>query len=82
MPLYQGTTSSYWSARIGSAANDDVAWQYDYPTCEVLPIAGAVAFYNERVDIYLDDELLDRPESVSPSSPAPESRAPGRDAAG
>ena len=39
----------------------DLAWAYDFPTRQLLPIAGLVAFYNEKVDIYLDGELLERP---------------------
>jgi uncharacterized protein (DUF427 family) len=27
----------------------------------VLPIAGMVAFYNEKVDVILDGELVERP---------------------
>jgi hypothetical protein len=29
----------------------------------MLPIAGLIAFYNEKVDIYLDGVLLDRPQT-------------------
>ena len=58
---YKGTTSGYWSARIGDQVHHDVAWTYDFPLREVLPIAGLVAFYNERVDITLDGVLLPRP---------------------
>ncbi len=39
----------------------DLAWSYDFPTRQLLPIAGLVAFYNEKVDTYLDGTLLDRP---------------------
>ena len=39
----------------------DIAWCYDYPSVQVLPIAGLVAFYNEKLDIFLDGEKLDRP---------------------
>jgi uncharacterized protein (DUF427 family) len=58
---YKGTTSGYWSARIGDTTYEDVAWTYDFPTREVLPIAGLVAFYNEKVDVILDGERLPRP---------------------
>jgi uncharacterized protein (DUF427 family) len=58
---YKGTTSAYWSVRIGDRTYPDLAWSYDFPTRQLQPIAGLVAFYNEKVDTYLDDILLDRP---------------------
>jgi uncharacterized protein (DUF427 family) len=58
---YKGTTSGYWSVQIADAAYPDLAWSYDFPTRQLLPIAGLVAFYNEKVDTYLDGTLLDRP---------------------
>lgn len=61
---YKGTTSAYWSARIGDRVEPDVAWGYDFPTRELLPIAGLVSFYNEKLDIFLDGELLERPETL------------------
>jgi hypothetical protein len=30
---------------------------------ELLPIAGLVAFYNEKVDLFLDGERLERPHT-------------------
>ena len=63
---YKGMTSAYWSVRIGDQVRDghrDIAWTYDFPTRQVLPIAGLVAFYNEKVDIILDGQRLDRPRS-------------------
>jgi uncharacterized protein (DUF427 family) len=58
---YKGRTSQYWSARIGEAEHRDIAWSYDFPTRQLLPIAGLVAFYNEKLDLFLDDRKLDRP---------------------
>jgi uncharacterized protein (DUF427 family) len=58
---YKGRTSGYWSARIGDAVHRDLAWCYDFPTRQLLPIAGLVAFYNEKVDIVLDGRRLERP---------------------
>jgi uncharacterized protein (DUF427 family) len=48
---YKGETSGYWSVRIGDTTHADLAWAYDFPTRQLLPIAGMVAFYNEKVDI-------------------------------
>jgi uncharacterized protein (DUF427 family) len=60
---YKGRTTGYWSARIGDTAHADIAWTYDFPTRQLLPIAGLIAFYNERVDTILDGTPLDRPET-------------------
>jgi uncharacterized protein (DUF427 family) len=58
---YKGTTSGYWSVQVNGTVHKDLAWAYDFPTRQLLPIAGLVAFYNEKVDILLDGEPLDRP---------------------
>ena len=58
---YKGTTSGYWSVDIGGGVEPDLAWAYDFPTRQLLPIAGLVAFYNEKVDIAVDGVRLDRP---------------------
>jgi len=60
---YKGTTSGYWSVRIGETAHPDLAWAYDFPTRQLLPISGLIAFYNEKVDIVLDGVALGRPET-------------------
>ncbi|MEU8615905.1 DUF427 domain-containing protein [Actinoplanes sp. NPDC048791] len=67
---YKGRTTAYWSVRAGGTLHADLAWSYDFPTRELLPIAGLVSFYNEKVDIFLDGELLDRPRT--PFSPEDE----------
>jgi uncharacterized protein (DUF427 family) len=58
---YKGKTSGYWSVRLGDTVHEDLAWAYDFPTRQLLPIAGLIAFYNEKVDIWLDGEPLERP---------------------
>lgn len=60
---YKGTTSAYWSVRIGETVCPDLAWCYEFPTRELLPIAGLIAFYNEKVDIVLDGRPLTRPST-------------------
>jgi uncharacterized protein (DUF427 family) len=60
---YKGTTSAYWSARIGDRLHPDLAWSYDFPTRQLLPITGLVAFYNEKVDTFLDGQPLERPRT-------------------
>jgi uncharacterized protein (DUF427 family) len=58
---YKGVTSAYWSVRSGDALRHDLAWAYDFPTRQLEPIAGLIAFYNEKVDTFLDGRLLERP---------------------
>jgi uncharacterized protein (DUF427 family) len=58
---YKGTTSGYWSIVIGEQRHPDLAWSYDFPTQQLSPIAGLIAFYNEKVDITLDGLPLERP---------------------
>jgi uncharacterized protein (DUF427 family) len=53
---YKGTTSAYWSAKIGEKVHDDIAWSYGFPTRQLLPIAGLICFYNEKVDITVDGQ--------------------------
>jgi uncharacterized protein (DUF427 family) len=58
---YKGWTGGYWSAHINDQEHADVAWCYEFPMRELLPIAGLIAFYNERVDLFLDGRKLERP---------------------
>ncbi len=60
---YKGTTGGYWSALVDGRTHPDVAWSYRFPTREVLPIAGLIAFYNEKVDIDVDGVRLERPRT-------------------
>jgi uncharacterized protein (DUF427 family) len=66
---YKGTTGGYWSARIpdpvtgSDTIHKDLAWMYAFPTRQLLPISGLIAFYNERVDTYLEGQLLPRPKT-------------------
>jgi uncharacterized protein (DUF427 family) len=60
---YKGMTTGYWSVRAGGTVHKDLAWAYDFPTRQLLPIAGLIAFYNERVDLVLDGQRLERPKT-------------------
>ncbi|GAA5055595.1 DUF427 domain-containing protein [Thermocatellispora tengchongensis] len=55
---YKGT-AVYWSV----AGRKDYAWSYPAPLPESQKIAGLVSFYNEKVDIYVDEVLQERPKS-------------------
>lgn len=72
---YKGTTSRYWSIRIGDTVHRDLAWAYDFPTRQLLPIAGLVAFYNEKVDLFLSGQRLERPKThLLASTDSPDNR--------
>jgi uncharacterized protein (DUF427 family) len=58
---YKGTASYYSVA--GPEDGKDVVWYYAKPMAEVGRIADLLCFFNERVDIELDGELQERPES-------------------
>ncbi|MBJ8337890.1 DUF427 domain-containing protein [Antrihabitans sp. YC3-6] len=58
---YKGITSGYWSAHIGGTMHHNVAWTYNFPTRQLQPIAGLVAFYNEHVDTFVDGTEIPRP---------------------
>jgi uncharacterized protein (DUF427 family) len=60
---YKGVTSGYWSSVIDGRTHPDIAWAYDFPTRDLAPIAGLVAFYNEKLDIFLDGVELERPHT-------------------
>jgi uncharacterized protein (DUF427 family) len=60
---YKGITSGYWSAPVGDTLHTDIAWTYEYPTDQVAPVAGLIAFYNEKLDIFLDGHELPRPQT-------------------
>jgi uncharacterized protein (DUF427 family) len=59
---YKGFASYY---SVGE--EEDVAWYYPEPRRELDRITDYICFYNERVDIELDGELQERPET--PFSP-------------
>jgi uncharacterized protein (DUF427 family) len=53
---YKGQ-ASYWSCD----AAEDIAWSYEDPLPELGVIKGLVAFWDERVDVYLDGSLRPLP---------------------
>jgi uncharacterized protein (DUF427 family) len=57
---YKGQ-AEYWLVRAGDTVHEDLAWSYRTPLPESQKIAGLIAFYNEKVDMYVDGELQQRP---------------------
>jgi uncharacterized protein (DUF427 family) len=50
---YKGE-AGYYSADLPGGA--DVAWYYDDPLADAIPVRGLVAFWSERVELYVDGE--------------------------
>jgi len=57
---YKGT-AAYWSVQAGQQVHEDIVWIYRTPLPESQKIAGLAAFYDEKVDVYLDGERQARP---------------------
>jgi uncharacterized protein (DUF427 family) len=57
---YKGN-AVYWSVRLGDKVYPDVVWSYPFPTPECPKIQNLLAFYNEKVDLYVDGELQPKP---------------------
>jgi uncharacterized protein (DUF427 family) len=57
---YKGT-ANYWSVEVDGRTYENVVWIYRTPLPESQKIAGLAAFYDEKVDVYLDGELQERP---------------------
>ncbi|NUR25994.1 MAG: DUF427 domain-containing protein [Catenulispora sp.] len=58
---YKGS-ATYWSVQVGDEVQQDLVWLYRTPLPEVQKVAGLAAVYNEKVDIYLDGVLQERPK--------------------
>jgi uncharacterized protein (DUF427 family) len=56
---YKGQ-ASYWSVRAGDTVHEDLAWSYRAPLPESQKVAGLIAFYDEKVDLYVDGVLQER----------------------
>jgi uncharacterized protein (DUF427 family) len=59
---YKGT-AEYWSARVGDRLVENIAWSYPTPLPESERVAGLISFYNEKVDLFVDGELKQRPKT-------------------
>jgi uncharacterized protein (DUF427 family) len=59
---YKGT-ASYWSVEVGKELHPDVVWIYRTPLPESQKVAGLAAFYDEKVDVFIDGTLQRRPQT-------------------
>ena len=59
---YKGRAES-WSVRVGDRVYEHHAWSYPTPLPESQKIAGLIAFYNEKVDLFVDGVRQERPST-------------------
>jgi uncharacterized protein (DUF427 family) len=55
--------ASYWSVRAGGDEEPDLVWFYPEPQRDAERIRGYLAFFNERIDLEIDGELKERPQT-------------------
>jgi uncharacterized protein (DUF427 family) len=65
---YKGQ-ATYWSAAVGGRLRTDIAWTYQDPLHDAARVRGLIAFFDERVDVVVDGERLERP--ITPWSAGP-----------
>jgi uncharacterized protein (DUF427 family) len=59
---YKGI-ASYHSVRVDDRLHEDLVWTYPDPIPECPKVEGLLAFWDERVDVFIDGEQQPRPES-------------------
>ncbi|HEX9546199.1 MAG TPA: DUF427 domain-containing protein [Acidimicrobiales bacterium] len=59
---YKGM-ATYWHLDVNGKRYDNFVWIYRAPLPESQKIAGLACFYNEKVDLYVDGELQEKPRS-------------------
>jgi uncharacterized protein (DUF427 family) len=50
---YKGQ-AEYWSVTVNGTEHPDLAWSYRTPLPESQKVAGLIAFYDEKVDVFVD----------------------------
>jgi uncharacterized protein (DUF427 family) len=59
---YKGS-ASYWHVRVGTRTLEDLVWSYPDPQHDGEPVRNLFCFFNERVDLELDGETGERPQT-------------------
>ena len=59
---YKGA-ATYFTAEVNGRPYPNLVWIYRSPLAESQKIAGMACFYNEKVDLYLNGELQERPHT-------------------
>ena len=60
---YKGV-ASYHSVHAGGEEHADVVWYYPEPLRDAERVRDRLCFFNEKVDLYVDGELEERPETM------------------
>jgi uncharacterized protein (DUF427 family) len=62
--------ASYFSVHVDGVEEEDVVWFYADPKHDAERVRDYLCFFNERVDLYVDGELQERPRTQwSPAAP-------------
>ncbi|KZV61645.1 DUF427-domain-containing protein [Peniophora sp. CONT] len=59
---YKGD-ANYYDINLPSGKKEGLVWWYKHPTLESAPVAGHVAFYDEKVDVWVDGVKQERPKT-------------------
>ncbi|HEX6347878.1 MAG TPA: DUF427 domain-containing protein [Candidatus Dormibacteraeota bacterium] len=59
---YKGV-ASYYDLNVNGKTYKDFVWYYPAPLPEIPKIENLLCFYNEKVDLYVDGELEEKPQS-------------------
>lgn len=59
---YKGS-ASYRHVRAGGGLHDDIAWTYANPQHDAEQVRDSIAFFNERVELDVDGERVERPRT-------------------
>jgi len=59
---YKGV-ASYYSVEVGGEQVEDLIWYYSEPIPETAKMKGHLAFFNEKVDLEVDGEEQERPQT-------------------
>jgi uncharacterized protein (DUF427 family) len=54
----------YWSLEVADQHLEDIVWSYPAPIPEIPKIENLLSFYNEKVDIEVDGDLVIRPRTA------------------
>lgn len=60
---YKGV-ARYWNVTVGDTVHEDLVWGYDAPLPESTLVIGLMCFYNERIDLEIDGEAIERVKPI------------------
>lgn len=60
---YKGEAEYYSIVLPDGKEHKDLVWYYQQPLLECVPVMNMLCFYNEKVDIELDGQRLERPKT-------------------